>query len=439
MTLQARLSLIIISTFISFWAITSYFSVSKLENNIELSMDNRLQATAAMMQNILQITSRDNIRLTGNNPVLVNDAATSKGLACRVSSLSGKVVANSHPNVFKEIKIIEPGFSIVEEDNIKWRTFTSKTAEHTITIADKMSERSALYYQIAISTAIPSALGLIISLAFAWVAVRHYLNPLETFSNSLKDRNIKDLSPVVLNSSLKELQPLVDSQNELLSRLKDSIEREKSFTENAAHELRTPLTGIISQLQVAGITDGEVHNNALAQCEVSAQLMSKLIDDLLILSRLESGVGFHIDGEWQLKHEIDSLLNEIGDARNRIDVIIPVNLSIDWMPSFALNVICRNLLDNAIRYGDKGNIQLNVISEVDGLSVLVTNSGTIEEKKLKMLSHRFWRDSVQEGTGLGLAIVEALAKQFDGHIEFEQKTNNIFSVFVRLRKQNKSY
>ncbi|MEI8651249.1 histidine kinase dimerization/phospho-acceptor domain-containing protein [Paraglaciecola sp. Hal342] len=96
------------------------------------------------------------------------------------------------------------------------------------------------------------------------------------------------MNPIQLKHKLVELTPLIDSQNTLFKKLENVIEREKSFTDNAAHELRTPLTGIISQLQVAKVTEGENREKAIKQSLYSAIRLQSLVENLLLLARIEN-------------------------------------------------------------------------------------------------------------------------------------------------------
>ncbi len=437
MTLQGRISFIVVVTFVSFWTAASYFSINKLERDIANSMDNRLQATAAMMQNILHSPAANPSIVGKLGSFNANDAGTAKGLACKISSLSGEVIATSHPDTFARAANVTPGFDVVEENNIKWRTYTSQTPSHTITIADKLSERDALYYQTVVTTALPSAIALLISILFIHIAVKKSLAPLHKLSNTLQHRGINDLRPVKLNTAFAELTPLVDSQNALLARLQHAIEREKSFTDNAAHELRTPLTGILSQLQVARVTEGAVHDKAIKHCEASAHKLQKLIEGLLLLSRVEAGKDLQVLNKWSPVAEVNSIIAEFGADAEKIDVEIDAQDPISQLPLFAIQVISRNLIDNALRYGDKNTrVAFSLHAMSWGVDITCRNKGAVSEENLSQLTHRFWRGSVQPGSGLGLAVVEAITTRFNGNIIIENGADDTFCVSVQLRSTN---
>ena len=106
---------------------------------------------------------------------------------------------------------------------------------------------------MVIVSALPTLISLVVSLLVIWFALGRELRPLQRLKDAITNRSPNDLNPIRLRHNLQEITPLIDSQNQLFTKLENAIEREKAFTDNAAHELRTPLTGIISQLQVAKV------------------------------------------------------------------------------------------------------------------------------------------------------------------------------------------
>ena len=89
-----------------------------------------------------------------------------------------------------------------------------------------------------------------------------------------------------------ELQPLLDTQNQLLQRIGKTIERERRLTGDAAHELRSPLTAIKTHLQVARMTDGNARDQSLARAEEGADRMHRTLEQLLLLARVEGSLSF---------------------------------------------------------------------------------------------------------------------------------------------------
>ena len=173
---------------------------------------------------------------------------------------------------------------------------------------------------MVIVSALPTLISLVVSLLVIWFALGRELRPLQRLKDAITNRSPNDLNPIRLRHNLQEITPLIDSQNQLFTKLENAIEREKAFTDNAAHELRTPLTGIISQLQVAKVTQGETQQRAIEKSLFSARRLQSLLENLLLLARVDKApIEQHVQ-PWELSKELSNLLTELGCENNDIQV-----------------------------------------------------------------------------------------------------------------------
>ena len=415
MSLRLKLIAIIAPVFFVLWLTASYFSITQLKSEINQAMDSRLASTARMMNNLMlsDQNSLSNLGLSPNGTF--NDAGTLKGLACKISALNGEIIANSHPQELTLPNTLPSGLDTVIVENIEWRVFSLKTEKHTISIAEKLSERHAIFVQMVIVSALPTLISLVVSLLVIWFALGRELRPLQRLKDAITNRSPNDLNPIRLRHNLQEITPLIDSQNQLFTKLENAIEREKAFTDNAAHELRTPLTGIISQLQVAKVTQGETQQRAIEKSLFSARRLQSLLENLLLLARVDKApIEQHVQ-PWELSKELSNLLTELGCENNDIQVHTNVSKRLSHIPVFAFTIVMKNLIDNARQHGVKGMPISIAIEEDDNVFVIrVSNHATLNTETLAYMKRRFWRESHSQGNGLGLAIVNALVEALNG-------------------------
>ncbi|MBI3929948.1 MAG: HAMP domain-containing protein [Armatimonadetes bacterium] len=206
----------------------------------------------------------------------------------------------------------------------------------------------------------------------------------------------------------------------------ESVRRE--FVANVSHELRTPVTAVLSgveTLRSAALNDPEAAGQFLSIIERNARRMHHLVEDLLELSRLQSGAR-------RLELEPVALKPLLGGTPN--DVADELCVLAD---RGALEQVLQNLIDNARKYAHDVRVSA---AELGGrVRVLVSDTGPgIEARHLPRLFERFYR--VDEGrsrelggTGLGLAIVKHLVEAMDGTVEVESTPGkgSIFSFTLR--------
>ena len=203
----------------------------------------------------------------------------------------------------------------------------------------------------------------------------------------------------------------------------------KEFISNVSHELKTPLTvisGFIETLEDMFTISGKEHKNILKMMGDQAYNMSKLIDDLLLLSNVESSI-FQNRSEKLLINTIMSKIKKnisILDAKNhKIKYQIDSSLTI-YGSKKEIESAFLNLITNAVRYTDKDgfiSISWGLINGLPIFEVRDTGSG-IEQKHINRITERFYRVDTDRsrdtgGTGLGLSIVKNIIKKHDGELK----------------------
>lgn len=208
------------------------------------------------------------------------------------------------------------------------------------------------------------------------------------------------------------------------------------FVANVSHELRTPLSsllGFVETLRGPARDDAEAQDKFLAIMHEQAERMSRLIEDLLSLSRIEMDEHTRPRGRVDLRQvlgNVKDMLSIKAAARHmRIELDIPA--AIDSFPGDAdqLTQVFQNLVDNALKYGRAGTaVEVTATRQESGeLSVAVTDHGDgIAREHLPRLTERFYRvDAARSrqlgGTGLGLAIVKHIVNRHRGHLSVDSK------------------
>jgi signal transduction histidine kinase len=221
----------------------------------------------------------------------------------------------------------------------------------------------------------------------------------------------------------------------------DAIRRD--FVANASHELKTPAASIqaaAETLRQAATDDPDAVAHFSAQIERQAVRLSRIVADLLDLSRLESG------SELSERVPLHALVRE--EAQRAHDQAWETGLSLDvraegdvWVDGAArdLSLLIRNLIDNAIRYTRPGgSVTVRVTSDGDDAVLTVSDTGIgIPAKDLPRVFERFYRvDRARSretgGTGLGLSIVKHVAENHGGTVDVRSELGRGTTLTVRL-------
>lgn len=208
----------------------------------------------------------------------------------------------------------------------------------------------------------------------------------------------------------------------------------KDFVANVSHELRTPLTslqGFVETLLGGALKDEEAATRFLKIMEEDVNRLSRLIDDLLTLSRLESKQELLHFKRIHLNHEIAQILERFkphaeGRNLNLIDETAQAEAIYLDADRDKLHQVFVNLLDNAIKYNrDGGEVRLQAVVRDGQAEIVIADTGIgIPQEAMGRLFERFSRvDKARSremgGTGLGLSIVKHIVEKHGGRVACE--------------------
>jgi two-component system, OmpR family, phosphate regulon sensor histidine kinase PhoR len=247
----------------------------------------------------------------------------------------------------------------------------------------------------------------------------------------------------LLNGQVTPLRPKASDTDgpALLLVLRDLTEQDQltrlraDFVANASHELRTPLAslkGYVETLQGAAKDDPVARAKFLAIMLAQADRMSRLIEDLLSLSRIE--MREHVPPHDKV--DLAGLVMEVAGTCRPLAEAANCSLVVTPLPSTAIVVgdrdellqVAHNLIQNAIKYGRPGGRIEVAITDLDArISLSVIDDGIgIAAQHLPRLTERFYRVSAKDsrergGTGLGLAIVKHIINRHRGELQITSR------------------
>jgi two-component system phosphate regulon sensor histidine kinase PhoR len=214
-----------------------------------------------------------------------------------------------------------------------------------------------------------------------------------------------------------------------LSQMERDEQVRRDFVANVSHELRTPITvlgGFIETLLDNQQLDEATRNRILGTMQSQTQRMQELVEELLLLSRLESDQGTSTPEATSVDHlmrQVAQSAEHLSQGRHTIEVLVKDHDSILGSPKELLSAF-GNLVSNAVRYTpDGGTIQLRWSREQGAGVFSVEDNGIgIEQEHIPRLTERFYRvDRARSrdtgGTGLGLAIVQRIATRHEANLE----------------------
>jgi two-component system, OmpR family, heavy metal sensor histidine kinase CusS len=248
------------------------------------------------------------------------------------------------------------------------------------------------------------------------------LRPVHSLAREIRSVDEEALRPLfTLDAYPAELTPICTCLNELMERIKRSFTRERRFNADVAHELRTPLAGLQSTIEVclARPRKAQDYQAALTNCLAISQAMSRLVNTLLALSRLETNQ-IHLNRQsLSLKRQIEKTWQSFADQAHDKQLTyhnqIPDSLCC-YTDQDHFTMILTNMLDNAVdNCNTGGQITVQARSNDQGITLSLSNTGCrLNPADADLVYDVFWRgDSARTGKGthcgIGLTLVQKVA------------------------------
>ncbi|KPU42789.1 alkaline phosphatase synthesis sensor protein PhoR [Oxobacter pfennigii] len=259
------------------------------------------------------------------------------------------------------------------------------------------------------------------------------IRPLYNINKIARDISRGEFEKRVAIYSKDEIGELAESFNYMADSLQNLEAMRREFIANISHELRSPITSIRGFIQ--GILDGTIPKDKqrvyLDIALNESKRLTRLISDILDLSRLESGEFSlkldNFDINEVIRINIIRLENEIDNKKLNVDVTLYGEELYVIGDRDRIGQVVSNLVDNAIKFTGEGG-KIGISTRIEGKKAHITISDTgvgIPSHELKLIWDRFHMADKsrtdKRGTGLGLSIVRQIIKQHDEKIWVESK------------------
>ena len=275
--------------------------------------------------------------------------------------------------------------------------------------------------------------------------IRKALKPVKSVVQTAKDISADDLSLRIESGQRQdEIGELVDTFNDMISRLEKSVKKIKQFSGDVSHELRTPLTIIRGEIEVLlrkERSNDEYQKTLKSTLEESAYL-ERIINDLLFLSRIEALEKKEFDKSVQLDEILLKVVESQELAAKKKNITLDIKKAEPTEikgEEILLERMVTNIIDNAIRYTHpKGKVEVSLEKKDGSSTILVQDTGIgIPEESLSLIFDRFYvvdksRFKETGGLGLGLSIVKRVADCHGGVIEVKSEMNEGTSFLIHF-------
>lgn len=413
-SLRRRLIVTLVTGVISLWLLGMLAAGFAIRREVNEIFDAALQE---VVQGILplafsDILNREQDQMQSQRAPTVKRRQES--ISYIVRDRSGQILLQSYD---ADLNLFPRHLKLGFEDTDVTRLYSEEAVSNTIiaTAAEKPGHRRRAILDATMSLAVPLIILVPAMLAGIWFTVDQACRRLDLLGRQIAARGGSNLTGIPDEGLPGELKPVVQAVNTLLTRLRRTLESERSFTANSAHELRTPIAGALSQAQrLLAEMPAPKAQARLVEIERSLQRLARTSERLLQLARAE-GSALLGPGVQDLAPVLNLILGDF-TARDGARFEAHVNRTVSKLDIDAFAIVARNLVENALRHGEPHKpVVVSLLN--DRLSV--RNAGPVlSPEQFARFSHRFEKGRHRQvGSGLGLAIVATIAEGSGGRLD----------------------
>jgi two-component system sensor histidine kinase TctE len=296
-----------------------------------------------------------------------------------------------------------------------------------VQVAETLELRHTLARQMLLDTLQRQALLIGVITAVVLFVVQRVTGPVRQLSRSLDLRREDDLTPIDAPELPRELQPLTEAANRVMSRLQHLLDHQQRFVRDAAHQLRTPLA--VLKVQVQSAQRGDLAPaDALQGIALTVDRATQLTNQMLTFAKVEQL-------RQQQSFEVMDWAESVRDLVLEMSPLIAeknLDFALDATPcrvrahEWMLREMVRNLLHNAIRHSPAGAVLQLRLSETDGqVTLLIRDAGGgLPEDLRARLFQPFSTVGSHAGTGLGLTIAREIARALGGSVQLQNRVQD---------------
>lgn len=425
-SLRIRLTLIFLILVFVTWMVASFVAWKQTTNSVDELFDTQLMLFAKRLVTLdldelhaptrMANTPKELRHGHVDDDVVIFAVYNSNGKMLLHDGNNGRLIPyNYHRDGFYNGTI----YDVEDDEEESWRFvwLTSADGQYRIVVAQEWEYREDMAMEIVATQLIPWLIALPIMLLVLIILLSRELKPLKKLAHELHTRAPESQESLSLQGIPGEVRPLVKSLNHLFTRIHTTMIRERQFTSDAAHELRSPLAALKVQTEVIQLSDDDqkTRQKALEQMHMGIDRATRLVDQLLTLSRLDTLENLQDQDIAEISFEelLQSAVMDIWQTAQLADIDIRLQVNAQGISRtgqpLLLSLLVRNLLDNAIRYSPPGSI-VEITLNTRHFTIRDNGPGVVPDL-LSRIGERFYRPPGQNktGSGLGLSIVRRIA------------------------------
>lgn len=419
------------------------YSIRIADNGLNYAGDLKSQ-----VDQLKKISGNENARFTiiGMDGVVIADSNVAD---------SSTMVNHKNRKEVKEAIRTGVGFAIRQSETLNihmmYAAGVSSNGKYIIRMAIPFSGINRYFGMLILAIFISIGIILTVSMILANRFARSVTKPLSEIAEEML--KLKEESPEFhfKNYTYDEINVIADTTLKMTKTMKESMDRigfekmvRQEFFSNASHELKTPLTsvrGYVELLENDMATDEKMKKDFLARIKKETDNMTNLINDILMISRLETKEAEVIMTEVRICPLLTEVCNSLEPLAHEYQVTLKTSCKPFIMNANTqqLRELISNLITNAIKYNKPGGeVDVSVSVEAKEFVIVVEDTGVgIPEDAKQRIFERFYRvdkgrSKKVGGTGLGLSIVKHIVNFYEGSIEVESKLSVGTKFTVRL-------
>ncbi len=430
----------------SYYNSAKQYLVSKLNSVAGIlslySEDNAVNFSSELRNMLENFSEKDKMELM---------AVDSRG---RISNTSSGFTPNSAvymPDYEEAMKADDNyGFYIGKQDNgerimaVSYSILSLETDYSAIRAAVSLSAvDSTVTSYIAIFTAVCIAILLLLALT-GFYFINSIVRPVHQISETAGKFAKGDFSVRINNNSNDEICELCSAINHMSDELSNADAMKNEFISSVSHELRTPLTAIRGWAEtISAERDAVIIRKGIRVISNETERLSQMVEELLDFSRMQSG-------HFSLHFDTMDILAELGEAvliyaeRARIEDIVMTYEEPEMLPFVygdrnRLRQVFINIIDNAIKYSNKGGFVKIIASEISSGDIMVTvedNGCGISSHDLPRIKTKFYKaNHSKKGSGIGLAVADEIIAMHGGTLTLESEEGRGTKVIITIPPQ----
>jgi signal transduction histidine kinase len=356
-----------------------------------------------------------------------------------VATFGDPQLTPEHPARIREVNVQGRPFLVAAQ------VLISGNRALIVQVGDPLDQLYRAFRQTEWSIAVILLVAVIAVTVVSFAIASQITTPINQLANAMREIGFEGLHRRLRwKGRHDEVGHLAESFDDLLARLEEAFARERQFISDASHELKTPLTSINANAQMLarwGDRDEAIRKESLQTIIAESASLASMVNGMLTLAKADSG-----DAIPKEPISLGTAAREAvnATAQRAADKGLDLRLEADTQPPIVegdaglVRQMITNLIDNAIKFTERGSVTVRVRA-IDGEGIVeVQDTGPgIDPQELPLIFDRFYRADKSRtrdvpGTGLGLAIVRSIARVHQGRVEAQRPESGGTLMRVRL-------